>query len=150
MLLRSCRKTKLALKTNTSRKSSESSACYPTLSIKCFCRVFEAFRDPKTWLFALFAAIENVPNSMTNQRQIVVRSFGFTPFQVTLLGCVDGVIEIITIWSGVQLASRIKNGRAFVGAIYFMPNLLGVCLIIFLPWSDKVGLLFGVWLNGVY
>jgi hypothetical protein len=111
-------------------------------------RVIEALLDPKTWLFALFSALDNVPNSLTNQRQIIVASFGFTNFQTTLLGCVDGFIEIVTILSGVQIASRIKNARAWVGAIYFVPNLLGVFLINFLPWSDKVGLLFAQWVTG--
>jgi len=111
-------------------------------------RVIEALLDPKTWLFALFSALDNVPNSLTNQRQIIVASFGFTKLQTTLLGCVDGFIEIATIFSGVQIASRVKNGRAIVGAIYFLPNLMGVFLINFLPWKNKVGLLFGQWLTG--
>jgi ACS family allantoate permease-like MFS transporter len=111
-------------------------------------RVIEALLDPKTWLFALFSALDNVPNSLTNQRQIIVASFGFTKFQTTLLSCVDGFIEIVTILSGVQLASRINNARAWIGAIYFVPNLLGVFLINLLPWSDKVDLLFAQWITG--
>ncbi|KAI0819437.1 MFS general substrate transporter [Trametes gibbosa] len=110
---------------------------------------YEALRDPKTWLFALFSALDNVPNSLTNQRSIIVSSFGFSKLQTTLLGCVDGVIEIVTIYSGVQIAARLTNSRAYVGAIYFIPNLLGVLLINFLPWDNKVGLLFGQWLTGV-
>ncbi|RDX49620.1 MFS general substrate transporter [Lentinus brumalis] len=110
---------------------------------------YEALTDPKTWLFALFSALDNIPNSLTNQRQIIVSAFGFTNLQTTLLGCVDGVIEIVTIFTGVHLAVRYKDSRAYVGAIYFLPNILGVFLINFLPWSDKVGLLFGQWLTGV-
>ncbi|KIM75958.1 hypothetical protein PILCRDRAFT_98819 [Piloderma croceum F 1598] len=112
-------------------------------------QVIEALLDPKTWLFALFSALDNVPNSLTNQRQIIVASFGFTKFQTTLLSCVDGFIEIVTILSGVQFASRINNARAWIGVIYFVPNLLGVFLINLLPWSDKVGLLFAQWVTGV-
>ncbi|KAF9558501.1 MFS general substrate transporter [Agrocybe pediades] len=112
-------------------------------------QMIEALLDPKTWLFALFSALNNVPNSLTNQRQIIVSSFGFSPLQTTLLGCVDGVIEIVTIWTGVRLAARIPNSRAYVGFIYFLPNLLGAFLVNFLPWSNKVGLLFSVWLSGV-
>jgi hypothetical protein len=108
----------------------------------------EALLDPKTWLFALFSALDNVPNSLTNQRQIIVSSFGFTPLQTTLLACVDGVIEIVTIWTGVNIAARIPNSRAYVGFIYFIPNLVGVFLINFLPWSNKVGLLFAIWTTG--
>ena len=112
--------------------------------------MIEALTDPKTLLFALFAALDNVPNSLTNQKQIIVASFGFTPLQTTLLGCVDGIVEIVTIFTGVTLASRIPNSRAYVGFIYFIPNVMGVFLINFLPWTDKVGLLFAQWINGLF
>lgn len=108
--------------------------------------MIEALIDPKTWLFALFSALDNVPNSLTNQRQIIVSSFGFTYLDTTLLGCVDGFIEIMTIWMGVTLAARITNGRAYVGAVYYIPSLVGVLMIEFLPWGNQVGLLFGIWL----
>ncbi|KAK7013848.1 MFS general substrate transporter [Favolaschia claudopus] len=111
-------------------------------------QMMEALLDPKTWLFALFSALDNVPNSLTNQRQIIVSSFGFTTFQTTLLGCVDGVVEIVTIWTGVTIAAR-TDSRAWVAFIYFIPNILGTILVNVLPWSDKVGLLFSVWITGV-
>ncbi|KAK0210341.1 MFS general substrate transporter [Desarmillaria ectypa] len=112
-------------------------------------QMIEALMDPKTWLFALFAALDNIPNSLTNQRTIIVSSFGFSNLQTTLLSCVDGLVEIVTIWTGVTIASRIPNSRAYVGAIYMIPNVLGVFLVNFLPWGNKIGLLFSVWLTGV-
>ncbi|CCM05266.1 uncharacterized protein FIBRA_07477 [Fibroporia radiculosa] len=112
-------------------------------------QVHEALRDPKTWLFALFSALNNVPNSLTNQGQMIVASFGFTYLQTTLLGCIDGVIEIATIWTGVHLAAHYQNARAYVGAVYFIPNLIGVLLLNVLPWSNRLGLLCAQWLTGV-
>lgn len=111
-------------------------------------RFNEALRDPKTWLFALFSALNNVPNSLTNQNQIIVASFGFTYLQTTLLGCVDGIIEIVTIFTGVHLAARLRDARAYVGALYFIPNLIGVLLLNVLPWSNRIGLLCANWLTG--
>jgi len=61
---------------------------------------------------------------------------------------VDGVIKIVTIWVGINIASHIPNSRAYMGAIFFIPNLLGVFLVNFLPWSDKIGLLFAEWITG--
>ncbi|KAI0289618.1 MFS general substrate transporter [Russula brevipes] len=110
-------------------------------------QMIEALTDPKTWLFALFSALTNVPNSLTNQLQIIVLSLGFDPLQTTLLACVSGVIEIVTIFTGVMIVSRIPNSRAWVGIVYFVPNLLGVFLVNLLPWHDKVGLLFAVWMT---
>lgn len=112
--------------------------------------MIEALTDPKTWVFALFSCLDNVPNSLTNQRQIIVSQFGFTTFQTTLLGCVDGVIEIVTIFTGVKLAARIPNGIAYVSVIYFIPNILGSVLVNVLPSHNKVGLLFSYWITGEY
>jgi ACS family allantoate permease-like MFS transporter len=112
-------------------------------------QMIEALTDKKTWLFALFAALDNVPNSITNQLQIIISSFGFTTFQTTLLGCVTGVIQMTTVYSGVTIASRIPDSRAWVAILYFVPNILSVFLVNFLPWHDKVGLLFSVWISGI-
>ncbi|KAJ3997450.1 MFS general substrate transporter [Lentinula boryana] len=112
-------------------------------------QMIEAFLEPKTWLFFVFSIFDNIPNSLTNQGTIIITSFGFTTLQTTLLGCVSGVVEIATIWSGVEISARIPNSRAYVGAIYFLPSLLGVFLVNLLPWSDQVGLLFSVWLGTI-
>ncbi|KAJ7153325.1 MFS general substrate transporter [Mycena filopes] len=111
-------------------------------------QMIEALLDPKTWLFALFSALDNVPNSLTNQRQLIVSSFGFGVLRTTLLGCVDGVVEMLAIWSGVTIAAKMDS-RASVAFVYCIPNLLGAILANVLSWEDKVGLLFSVWLTGV-
>ncbi|KAF7309172.1 MFS general substrate transporter [Mycena kentingensis (nom. inval.)] len=111
-------------------------------------QMIEALLDPKTWLFALFSALDNIPNSLTNQRSIIVSSFGFTVLQTTLLGCVDGIVEIVTIYTGVHISARFDS-RAWVAFVYFIPNILGTVLINTLPWTNKVGLLFSVWCVGV-
>lgn len=122
--------------------------CFEQHEGSIFLRMYEALRDPKTWLFALFSASVMVPNSLTNQRQIIVSSFGFSNLQATLLGCVDGVVTISTIWSGVYIASRFPNSRAYVAVIYTIPNIIAVFLINFLPWENKIGLLFAQWTSG--
>ncbi|KAG2078481.1 MFS general substrate transporter [Suillus decipiens] len=101
-------------------------------------QMIEALTDPKTWLFALFSALDNVPNSLTNQQTLIVASFGFSPLQTTLLSCVPGVVEILTIFTGVRLAVRRPNSRAYVGAAYFVPAWLGILLVNLLPWSNRV------------
>ena len=110
--------------------------------------MIEALTDKKTWLFALFAALANVPNSITNQLQIIISSLGFTILETTLLGCVNGAIQIIAIYPGVTIVSHFPNSRAWVAILAYIPNVLSVFLVNFLPWHDKVGLLFSVWLSG--
>jgi len=108
--------------------------------------MIEALTDPKTWLFALFSALDNIPSSVVNQLQIIVVSFGFNALQTTLLGCASGAILMMAILSGVTIASRIPNSTAWVAIAYFVPNILGVFLVNLLPWHDKVGLLLSVWI----
>ncbi|KAF5389882.1 hypothetical protein D9757_003557 [Collybiopsis confluens] len=107
----------------------------------------ETFRDPKIWVMVLFSAISNIPNSLTNQRQLIVSQFGFTPIETTLLGCVDGAVEILSIWLGISLAGVKGIGRAYAGIIIYIPGLFGALLVNLLPSHMKVGLLFGYWLS---
>lgn len=111
-------------------------------------QMIEALTDPKTWLFALLAALCNVPASLLNQQSLILVSFGFNYLQTTLLSCVPGVIQILTVFTAVWLAARRPNSRAYVGAIYFVPGLLGVLLVNLLPWSNRTGLLAGQFLAG--
>ena len=101
----------------------------------------EAFRDPKTWLFALLSFAAAVPSSVGNQRQIIVSSLGFSPFQVTLLGCVDGIIIIIANYTGTWLIVRLSNSRCYVAVAYTIPDIIAILATNFLPWSNKIGLL---------
>jgi len=107
----------------------------------------ETLKDPKVWVMAFFAAIVNVPNSLVNQRQIIVNQFGFSLIKTTLLGCVDGVVEILTIWLGVTLASVPAIGRGYAGILMFVPALLGSILVNTLHDSNRVGLLFSYWVS---
>lgn len=111
--------------------------------------MIEALLDRKTWIFALYGAVSNIPSSLANQRTIIVTSFNFTNLQTTLLGCVDGVISIAAILSGTYIATRMPNSRAYVAVLYLTPGILGSLLISLLPWSDKFGLLCSMWIIGV-
>ena len=112
--------------------------------------MIEAFTDPKTWLFALFSAFNGVVGTVVNQLQLVIVSFGFNPLQTTLLGSVYGLIIIVSVFTGVTIVSRIPNSIAWVGIAYYIPSVLGMLLVNFLPWHDKVGLLVSVWMTGTH
>jgi len=58
-------------------------------------------------------------------------------------------VEIVTIFTAVTIVAHFPNSRAYVSVIYFIPNILGSILQNALPWSDKVGLLFALWITGV-
>ncbi|KAJ7171168.1 MFS general substrate transporter [Mycena filopes] len=110
-------------------------------------QLIEALADPKTWLFALLAALANIPNSLNNQASIIVASFGFTILQTTLLSCVFGVVALVSTWSAVILVAK-TGSRTWVAVCFVVPNIIGAVLIITLPWTNKIGLLFAAWING--
>ena len=107
----------------------------------------EALTDPKTWLFALFTVFSSIPGSLNNQLQIIIASFGFNMIQTTLLSCVSGVVIIVAILTCATIASRTPNSIAWVGMAVYVLDILGAFLVNFLPWDEKVGLLFSVWIN---
>ncbi|KAF7341599.1 MFS general substrate transporter [Mycena sanguinolenta] len=117
-------------------------------------QLIEALTDPKTWLFALYAVFTQIPNSfqrrtsLSNQKPLIVNSFGFTVLQTTLLTCVDGVISIATVGIGVNVAAW-TGQRGFTAFAWKCPDVLGGILIQTLPWSNKVGLLFSLWVAGL-
>ncbi|KAG8709120.1 hypothetical protein FRC09_000856 [Ceratobasidium sp. 395] len=110
---------------------------------------YEALRDPKTWLFASFSLCNNIPTSIGIQRGLIVESFGFTRFQTTLLGTLDGVIEIITIYTGVKLVEYFGDARAYIGSAYMVSDVLSAILVTSLPWANKIGLLISVYLTDI-
>ena len=112
--------------------------------------MYEALRDPKTWLFALFAAAAMVPTTFIYQQQIIISSFGFSPIQITLLGCVNGIINIVGNLTGVWLVALFPNSRCYVSIAYLIPNIISVFNMNLLPWSNNIGLLFSQWLSGNY
>ncbi|KAM0748114.1 MFS general substrate transporter [Meredithblackwellia eburnea MCA 4105] len=108
----------------------------------------EALTDVKIWLFVLFSCLDNIPNSLTNQASTIYTELGFSTLTSTLLGIPSGVIEIVTIGSGIILLGKFPNSRAIIGACYFIPNVLGAILVIALPWSDKHGILASLYITG--
>ncbi|KJA18418.1 hypothetical protein HYPSUDRAFT_218219 [Hypholoma sublateritium FD-334 SS-4] len=107
----------------------------------------EALRDPKIWVIVIFASFANIANSITNQRQLIVNQFGFGPFATTLLGCVDGVAEILIVWLGVTLAGQRAIGRGYACVLMFTPGLLGSILVNTLQSNNKIGLIFSYWVS---
>ncbi|PBK76349.1 MFS general substrate transporter [Armillaria solidipes] len=112
-------------------------------------QMIEALTDVKTWLFALFSLLANIPNSLANQRQLIILSFGFSNLNTTLLGCVPGAVAVLAVWTGTSIAARTPNSQAWVGVVYLIPNLAAVFLMLFLSWDNKVGLLVTLFFAGL-
>ena len=56
-----------------------------------------------------------------------------------------GGVLVVTIYSAVRSASYFRNSRAYVGALWAIPSMVGGILVITLPSHNKIGLLFSYW-----
>ncbi|CAE6355636.1 unnamed protein product [Rhizoctonia solani] len=91
----------------------------------------------------------NAENKEWKPEHLIVESLGFTRLQTTLLGTLDGVIEIITIYTGVKLVEYFGYSRAYVGSTYMVSDVLSAILVTTLPWSKKTGLLISIYLTDI-
>jgi hypothetical protein len=88
----------------------------------------EALRDPKSWLYFLHAWSQEMANvgvtarvlaetdihqGITNQYSLIIKSFGFTVLQTTLLGCVTGLTAL-----GFLLVAALTLWKTRVGQLY--------------------------------
>jgi hypothetical protein len=88
-----------------------------------------------------------IPRSCRNQKPLIINSFGFTILQTTLLTCVDGAISIATVGIGVNVAAW-TGQRAITAFAWKATDVLGAILVQTLPWGNKIGLLFSLWVAG--
>lgn len=69
-------------------------------------QVKEALLDPKTWLFAFFAGFAALIGGIGVEYSILIKSFGFTTLQTSLLSIPNGVAQIIGITSACYALRR--------------------------------------------
>jgi len=101
----------------------------------------EAITDPKTWLFFLFALVSDLQNGLGTQYSIIIKSFGFTTLQTTLLNIPSGCAQIIGVTTGMYMLRRFPNSRAYLAMFWFGPSVIGAVLLMTLPEHNRVGLL---------
>jgi hypothetical protein len=61
------------------------------------CRFFEALRDPKGYLFMLFATIGCFVGGAGIQYSLIIKDFGFNIMQTTLLNIPGGSCQVIAV-----------------------------------------------------
>ncbi|KAF9887941.1 hypothetical protein FE257_009463 [Aspergillus nanangensis] len=107
----------------------------------------EALKDPKTWLFFLHAWSQEMANGLTNQYSLLINSFGFTVLQTTLLGTVTGVVSFVSLGTAAIVLAKTKNCRAWISIASYVPAVVSSILLLSLPWSNRWGLIVGIWLR---
>ncbi|PWN18948.1 MFS general substrate transporter [Microstroma glucosiphilum] len=105
--------------------------------------VREAALDPRIWLMFVFSILQNIPNSLTQQRSIIIEQFGFTRLQTSLLNIPTGVLEMITIPTATWAARRWKT--IHVMTFWTIPAIVGASMLLGLSQEHKVARLVAIY-----
>lgn len=60
-------------------------------------QMVEALSDPKSWLYLLFMVFGTLTSGIALQYSLLIKGFGFTELQTTLLGIPSGIAQVIGI-----------------------------------------------------
>jgi hypothetical protein len=115
-------------------------------------QIREAFIDPQVWLLVLFMLLnETINGGIANFGKLIIKGVVKDPLETVALGIPMGAFQVFYILSGTFLASRVKNCRTIIMAVYLIPTMIGVCLIWKLDREHhKVGVLFGYYIIGAF
>lgn len=57
---------------------------------------------------------------------------------------------VLSIYLGVTIAARWKDGKAWTAMLSYVPSIIGTILVATLPGTNKIGLLFSFWTAGTF
>ncbi|KAF2637592.1 allantoate permease-like protein [Massarina eburnea CBS 473.64] len=114
--------------------------------------VFEAFLDPKTWLwFGMLTAVSIPSGGITTFGPLIIQSFGFGKFATILFNMPFGAVQIIATLGGAWLATHFKK-KSPVLLLLCIPPIIGIIILMAVGREkDKKGvLLLGYYLTSFY
>ncbi|PVF93087.1 MFS general substrate transporter [Serendipita vermifera] len=100
----------------------------------------EALKDPKAWIFMLYAILGNFVGGTSVQYSLIIKDFGFSVLQTTLLNIPTGAHQIIFVTFGMYMLRKYPNARGWISIISYIPSIIAIILLIALP-NTRVGLL---------
>ncbi|KAK5625451.1 hypothetical protein RRF57_001167 [Xylaria bambusicola] len=106
----------------------------------------ECLVDPKTWIIWSLALLCQIPNGGTqNFANIVIKSFGFSSLQSTLINIPYSIISIAAISGTGLIAGRFRSLNCILIALAVLPPIIGSALI-----SNRAATPHGVSLFGYF
>lgn len=110
-------------------------------------QALECLRDPKTWIIFSMSLLTQIPNGGTqNFGNLVIKSFGFTSLQSTLLVIPASVIAAATIAGTGFLAGRFRQLNCILIVAVVVPAVVGSSLIYARPRTSSGVQLLGYFL----
>ncbi|OLN85407.1 putative transporter C757.13-like protein 3 [Colletotrichum chlorophyti] len=115
-------------------------------------QIKEACLDPQVWLLTLFVLLNEVINGgVANFGKLIIKGLVTDPLLTTALGIPQGAFQVIWILSGTYTATKLRNHRTTVMAVWLIPTIIGCCMIWKLDRTHyKIGVLFGYYMIGCY
>ncbi|CAH0047375.1 unnamed protein product [Clonostachys solani] len=109
---------------------------------------YEAFRDPRTYLYVLFSILMNTPNGgITSFGSIVIKSFGFSSRLSLLLNMPTGIVDIACKLGFTYLSDKLLDRSLFAFIAILIPMIGGIMMVV-IPLSAKATLLVGYYFIG--
>lgn len=100
----------------------------------------ECMLDPQVWMLTVIQFLTNVPSGgVASFGTIVIKGFGFSALNTTLLQMPLGAIQGLTILVTGQICTRWKNMRHVIMITTQIPPIVGAVLLYCLPSSNKGG-----------
>lgn len=110
-------------------------------------QALECLVDPKTWLIFSMSLLTQIPNGGTqNFGNLVIKSFGFTSLQSTLLVIPASIISAGTISGTGWIAGRFRQLNCILIVCVVTPAIIGSSLIYVRPRTSSGVQLFGYFL----
>ncbi|KAL4899374.1 hypothetical protein BDW74DRAFT_183772 [Aspergillus multicolor] len=108
--------------------------------------VVEVFGDLQSWLLILLTILITIPSGViTTFSSILIQGFGYSSKESALLNMPSGIVSIVcTMASTYGIAKGYSRWLSI--NILLVPTLLGSCLMSFLPTTNQVGCLAGIYM----
>ncbi|KXS99731.1 hypothetical protein AC578_10397 [Pseudocercospora eumusae] len=117
-------------------------------------QVKEALIDPQVWLLFFFVLLnETVNGGLANFNKLIIKGLaGGKPLLTTAYGIPTGIWQVFFVFGGPWLASKFKNIRTYMMALYVCPTIIATALLWQLPHTAEhnKGLLVSVYIAGAY
>lgn len=117
-------------------------------------QVRETLIDPQVWLLFLFVLLnETINGGYANFGKLIIKGLVQGSLRTTALGIPQGGFQVFWILSGTFAASRLKNARTGVMALYIIPTIVGTSLMGWMDrstYANRVGVLLGYYICGSY
>ncbi|KAF2848030.1 allantoate permease [Plenodomus tracheiphilus IPT5] len=108
-------------------------------------QAIDAFLDVKVWLAAMSVGAGKILNGIGLFQSLVIRGFGFTALQTTLLQIPVGVIEMIGLIVFCVLATIILNSRLGLSSLCNACSIVGASILYAYDVNQRWALMIGFW-----